>query len=177
MARLVTERLILREVDPERDFERWAMTQADPNTVRYLGNPPMNALEAWRHMALVVGHWKIRGYGFFSVEHRETGQWVGRVGPWNPGGWPVPEVGWIIAPDCLRKGYASEAAQASVDFAFETLGWDQVSHVIMEGNTGSVAVAERVGSSRLKTLKNLPPLTDQPIWIYGQSRQQWLSRQ
>ena len=73
-------------------------------------------------MALAMGHWAIRGYGFFSVEHRETGAWVGRIGPWYPEGWPGPEVGWTLSPDHRGRGYATEAARASVEFAFTELG-------------------------------------------------------
>jgi len=76
-----TERLVLREVDPERDFDGWAKAMADEDTVRYLGTAPMGRAQAWRSMAMVIGHWSIKGYGFFSLEHKETGQWVGRVGP------------------------------------------------------------------------------------------------
>ncbi|MEM9531624.1 MAG: GNAT family N-acetyltransferase [Pseudomonadota bacterium] len=173
---LVTERLLLRPVDPERDFERWALTQANPDTVRYLGYPPMNRLQTWRHIALVLGHWQILGYGFFSVEDRRTGQWVGRVGHWNPQGWPAPEVGWTIAPDCLRRGYASEAARACVDHAFESLGWSEVSHVILEGNVASARVAEKVGATLYKTVPNTPLLSDQPVWVYRQTREQWQAR-
>ena len=94
-----TERLILREIDPAKDFEAWARTSADENTVRYLGVKPMNRAEAWRSMAMVMGHWAIRGFGFFSLESKATGEWVGRVGPWYPEGWPAPEIGWAISPD------------------------------------------------------------------------------
>ena len=51
-----TERLILRQVDPDRDFEPWAKAMADENTVRYLGTKPMNRAESWRSMAVVIGH-------------------------------------------------------------------------------------------------------------------------
>lgn len=165
-----TQRLILRPVDPERDFEDWARTMADPETVRYLGTRPMSRLEAWRHMAGVVGHWQIRGYGFFSLELKATGQWVGRVGPWFPEGWPAPEVGWTISPDHLRRGYATEAARAAVDFAFENLGWETVSHVILVGNQASIRVAEKIGSALTDQLPNVPGLTDQPVLIYSQTR-------
>ena len=88
---LETDRLILRKIDPERDFDAWAESMADEGTVRYLGTKPMSRAESWRNMAQVIGHWAIRGYGFFSLESKETGEWVGRVGPWNPEGWPAPE--------------------------------------------------------------------------------------
>ena len=97
-----------------------ARAMADEATVRYLGVEPMNRQQAWRSMAAIMGHWEIRGYGFFSLESKETGEWVGRVGPWNPEGWPAPEVGWTISPDHLRKGYATEAAFASVGLRLST---------------------------------------------------------
>jgi len=166
---LETERLILRPVDPDRDFEPWAKAMADANTVRYLGTKPMNRAESWRSMAVVIGHWAIRGYGFFSLQHRETGEWVGRVGPWYPEGWPAPEVGWTISPDHLGRGYATEAALASLRYAFDTLGWKQVIHVIMEGNEASMAVARKIGSTPVREQQGVPGVTDQRVFIYGQT--------
>lgn len=165
-----TERLILRQTDPERDFPGLAAALNDEDTVRYLGAKPMSRADAWRSMAMVMGHWAIRGFGFFSVEHRETGEWVGRVGPWYPEGWPGREVGWLISPQHQRKGYASEAAGASIDFAFNTLGWDEVIHVIMEGNAPSIAVAEKLGSRLLRAQNGVPGVTDKRVLIYGQPR-------
>ena len=165
-----TERLVLRGIDPERDFDEWAYAMADPGTVRYLGIKPMNRAEAWRSMAVAIGHWQIRGYGFFSLEHKETGEWVGRVGPWCPEGWPAPEIGWTISPRHLRKGYATEAARVALDFAFNTLGWDSVIHCIMEGNEPSIGVARNIGSAYLRTEQGLPGVCDETILIYGQDR-------
>jgi RimJ/RimL family protein N-acetyltransferase len=165
-----TERLLLRKIDPERDFEPWAQSMADPATVRYLGVKPMNRAESWRHMAVIIGHWEIRGYGFFSLEHKETGHWVGRVGPWNPEGWPAPEVGWTISPDHQRKGYASEAARAAIEYAFTTLGWSEVSHVIVDGNVASIGVAEKIGSRFIRSQDGVPGIIDERVHVYGQSR-------
>lgn len=168
MTILKTERLILRPVDPERDFAGWARAMADPATVRYLTGKPMSEADAWRNMAMVVGHWQIRGYGFFSLEDRASGEWVGRVGPWNPHGWPQPEVGWTISPDHLRKGYAAEAGRASIEYAFDVLGWKSVVHVILEGNEASIGVAEKLGSKLIGRQDSLPGVTDTPVLIYGQ---------
>ncbi len=165
-----TERLILREIDPERDFEPWARSMADEITVRYLGTAPMNREQAWRNMAMAIGHWAIRGYGFFCLEHRETGQWVGRVGPWNPEGWPAPEIGWTISPDHLRQGYAYEAAVVSLDYVFNVLDWPRVIHVIMEGNQPSIALAEKLGSRLVRTQQGVPGVTDERVLIYGQEK-------
>jgi RimJ/RimL family protein N-acetyltransferase len=164
-----TDRLILRPVDPQRDFEPWAKAMADAGTVRYLGTKPMSRPEAWRSMAMVMGHWAIRGYGFFSLEHKETGAWVGRVGPWFPEGWPGREVGWTISPDHLRQGYAFEAAVAALNHVFATLRWPDVIHVILEGNRPSIALAEKLGSSLLRTQEGVPCVTDERVLIYGQA--------
>jgi RimJ/RimL family protein N-acetyltransferase len=129
----------------------------------------MDRALAWRNMAAIIGHWEIRGYGFFSVESKATGEWIGRVGPWNPEGWPEPEIGWTISPDHWGKGYATEAAQVSLRYAFDVLGWKRVIHVILTGNERSIAVAERLGSGFIRSQQGLPGVTDQQVLIYGQN--------
>lgn len=168
--RIETERLILRPIDAERDFEAWACCMADAETMRFIGGSVLSRPLAWRNMAAVMGHWQIRGYGFFSVERKDTGEWIGRVGPWNPEGWPEPEVGWAISREYWGQGFATEAARASVDFAFDTLGWKRVIHVILDGNDRSVAVAERVGSRFEKRLPHLPGVTEEEVLVYAQER-------
>ncbi len=166
--RIETERLILRDIDPERDFEDWARTMGDERTVRYTEGRVLDRARSWRHMAATMGHWQIRGYGFFSVEEKASGEWVGRVGPFFPEGWPAPEIGWTISPDHWNKGYATEAARAALDYVFKTLEWSRVIHVIIQGNERSIAVAEKIGSRLLRTQQGLPGVTDEEILIYGQ---------
>jgi len=166
--RIETERLVLRMIDPERDFEPWALMMADEQTVRFIGGQVMDRAAAWRHMAALIGHWTIRGYGFFSVEDRATGEWVGRVGPWYPEGWPAPEVGWSLAREHWGKGYATEAGRAAIDYAFGTLGWDRVIHAIVKGNAQSAAVARKLGSVLVETRQGLAGVTDQDVEIYAQ---------
>ncbi len=163
-----TERLILREIDPERDFESRARTMADERTVKFMDGKVQDRALAGRNMASVIGHWKIRGYGFFSVESKETGEWLGRVGPWYPEGWPEPEIGWTISPDHWGKGYATEAGRATLAFAFDTLGWTRVIHVILTGNEPSIAVAKKLGSAFIRSQQGLAGVTDQEVNIYGQ---------
>ena len=170
---LETERLILRHVDPDKDFDAWADCFSDDKTMRFIGGKPMCRAAAWRHMATVMGHQVIRGYSFYSVIEKSSGAWVGRVGPWNPIGWPEPEVGWTIHRDYWRKGYAKEAARACIDYAFETLGWDKVIHSIETENTASIKTAEALGSKRLYKIDELPPFTIEDLWAYGQSKADW----
>ena len=124
-----TERLILRTIDPDKDFEAWADCFSDKETMRFIGGGDgQSRAQAWRFMATAMGHESIRGYTFLSVIEKSTSEWVGRVGPWNPEGWPEPEIGWTIHRDHWRKGYAKEAGAACIDLAFNELGWDRVVH-------------------------------------------------
>ncbi|HSD69084.1 MAG TPA: GNAT family N-acetyltransferase [Woeseiaceae bacterium] len=167
--RIETPRLIMRNIDPARDFEGWSRLVADEETVRFIGGLVMDRALAWRNMAMVLGHWQLRGYGFFSVEDKATGEWLGRVGPWNPEGWPAPEVGWAIRREYWGKGYATEAGRAAIEYASRVLGWKEVIHVILPGNERSIAVAEKLGSRFLRKEKSLPGVTDKEVLVYGQN--------
>ena len=125
---------------------------------------------------MTAGSWSLLGFGMFSVIERDSGRWVGRVGPLHPDGWPGDEVGWGMAREAWGRGYASEAAAAAVEWAFEVLGWTEVIHCIDAGNTASERVAERLGSRPLRTGMLPPPYDGEPLTIWGQSREEWRSR-
>jgi RimJ/RimL family protein N-acetyltransferase len=112
----------------------------------------------------------------FSVLEKDTGRWVGRVGPWFPEGWPGAEVGWAIVRDRWGRGYAGEAAAATIDWAFETLGWSEIIHVIDVGNAASVAVARKLGSSHRGAGRLPAPHEKVPVDIWGQTRAEWALR-
>jgi RimJ/RimL family protein N-acetyltransferase len=147
-----TERLILRPWRPE-DAERHAEMLADPGTARFIApyGKPLSAMEAWRIMAVIVGHGALRGYTMFAVEEKATGLWVGRIGPWWPEGWPGLELGWALHPDARGKGFATEGARAALDWTFRTLKPDEVVSIIEPENAASIAVAERIGERFSRT--------------------------
>lgn len=145
MIQLETERLVLRMLRNE-DFDDYAAMCADPEIMRFLGDrKPMNRNQAWRHMASIVGHWQLRGYGFFAVEEKATGRFVGRVGFWNPEDWPDFEIGWTTVREHWGKGYATEAARACLSYAFTNLRRDYVTSLIDPNNAASIRVAEHLG--------------------------------
>ena len=163
-----TDRLIMREIDLDKDLDAFCETMRDPDTVRFIGGKTLDRAETWRAAAMLIGHMKVRGYGFMSVIEKSTGAWIGRVGPWNPVGWPEPEVGWTIHPAHTRKGFAKEAGAACVKYVFDDLGWDRIIHVIAEENIGSIKTAEAIGSTKMYPITNLPPFGDVKCWAYGQ---------
>src|SRR3546814_1841563 len=167
---LETERLILRA--PEAgDFEAWAAFSADEETMRHLGGVQDRAL-AWRGMCTVTGAWTVRGFSMFSVIEKASGRWVGRLGPWQPEGWPGTEVGWGLVRDAWGKGYATEGATAAMDYAFGALGWTEAIHTIEPANAGSQAVARRLGSTVLRQAQMPPPFAEVLPDVWGQRRAQ-----
>src|SRR6185436_8257047 len=96
---------------------------------------------AWRMLALLAGHWQLRGYGQWTVIEKSTRLVIGRVGLWNPEGWPGIEVGWVIRRSHWNHGYATEAARAAIDFGFDTVGADHLISLIRPDNARSIRVA------------------------------------
>jgi len=141
---LETERLVLR-MFRESDTDAYAEMVSDPEVMRFLGGQPVPRAEAWRNMALMLGHWHLRGYGMWAVAEKASGEMVGRVGCWNPEGWPGLEVGWTLRRRFWGRGYATEAARASARYAFESLGQERVISLIAPDNVNSIRVAERLG--------------------------------
>ena len=171
---LETERLILRPPAPV-DFEPYAHLMAHEATAQYIGGVQPRAV-AWRGFLSVAGAWSMQGFSFFTVVEKASGQWVGRVGPWYPEGWPGTEVGWSLGSGFQGKGYATEAAAAAIDWAFDNLGWTDVIHCIHPDNVASQAVAARLGSVNRGRGRMPEPYQDSLIDIWGQSREQWRAR-
>ena len=171
---LETERLILRPT-AAADFEAWAAFMADEDVTRYLGGVQARSV-AWRGMLQVAGAWSVQGYSMFSVIEKATGRWVGRLGPWQPEGWPGTEVGWGLSRDAWGKGYAMEGAVASIDWAFGHLGWTEVIHSIESENLASRRVAERLGSAVVRSEPLPAPYQDHLVDIWFQTREDWRAR-
>jgi RimJ/RimL family protein N-acetyltransferase len=127
------------------DLEPYAALCSDPEVMRYVGERcVLSREEAWRQMAMLAGHWHLRGFGMWAVEELETGTFVGRVGLHYPEGWPDREVAWALARRFWGRGYAAEAARAALAEAFQ-LGWPRIISLIDPANTRSIRLAERLG--------------------------------
>jgi RimJ/RimL family protein N-acetyltransferase len=171
---LETPRLLLRPPRRE-DFDSWATMMTDPEVTRFLGGPQPRTL-AWRGFMTMAGSWSLLGFGMFSVIHKPTGRWIGRLGPWVPEGWPGTEIGWGLTRESWGQGLATEGAAAAMTWACETLGWTDIVHPIAPENHASQAVAKKLGS-RNRGPGSLPaPLAGVRIDIWGQSSSEWRRR-
>lgn len=169
MVTLETERLVLRQFR-ESDLDVYAQICADPEVMQYVGaGQPLTRAEAWRSIATILGHWQLRGFGLWAVETKAHPQMIGRIGCWQPEGWPDFELGWLLGRDHWGQGYAIEAARSSLRYAFETLARPQIISLIKPGNQRSINVATRLG----ETLEGTTDIFGDPILVYGLSRQNW----
>ena len=149
---LTTERLLLRGWHAS-DEEPYLAMLADPEVMRFLGDGKVPApWEAWRAFAALAGHWMIRGFGMWAVEERATGAFVGRVGLLQPLGWPGLEIGYALDRRFWGRGYAREAAAASLEYARDTLDRDEVISIIRPNNARSIGVATSLGARPVESI-------------------------
>lgn len=168
---LETERLRLRPFQ-DADLDAYAAICADPDVMRYLGDgKTLTRGEAWRQIALILGHWQLRGFGLWAVEERASGALIGRIGFFEPEGWPGFELGWMLRRASWGKGYATEGARRALAHAFMVMGRDHVISLIRPANRPSVRVAERLG----ETLEGRTDLFGQEALVYGIARSAWRS--
>ena len=168
-----TERLVLRKPALE-DLDRWAEMMAADESARYIGGVQAKST-VWRIVMSHAGMWSLTGVAMFSVIEKSTNRWIGRVGPWQPLEWPGSEVGWGLHPDAWGKGYAFEAACASMEYAFGQLGWTDVIHCINPANEPSKRLARRLGSVLRGPGKLPAPYENEPVELWGQSRDEWVA--
>ena len=86
-------------VPAARHAAAFAALHADPYTMRHIGQGrPLDRTDAWLQLAMLIGHWQMRGYGVWMLEDPADGSFVGRVGLFHPAGWDEAELGWMIVP-------------------------------------------------------------------------------
>lgn len=177
---LATTRLRLRPWTPA-DRPEFARLNADPEVMEYLGG----VLSRERSDALVdriEAEFEARGFGLWAVEVRESSAFIGFVGlmtlTFEAEFTPAVEVGWRLARDAWGRGYASEAATASLAFGFESADLDEVVSTTSVLNARSQRVMQRIGMHRDPDADydhpNVPP--GDPLQrhvLYRISRRSW----
>jgi RimJ/RimL family protein N-acetyltransferase len=175
-----TARLRLRNWTPA-DAEPFARHTNTPAVMRWLGGvrsrEDMDAIVSERFIA-----WQeSRGHTFWVVERKEDGALLGFCGLKiaDDAGSPVEgelEIGWRLREDAWGQGYAREAAQASLDFAFGRLGAPRVVALTVAGNSASWGLMERLGMTRRPDLDYAGPAwAESEVIVYAIGRDEWAS--
>jgi RimJ/RimL family protein N-acetyltransferase len=147
---LTTERLRLRPWRPE-DLPRFAALNADPRVMEHFPKL-LTSEESNRQAAGIAQHFHKHGFGFWAVEVIGVADFVGFVGlsipTFEAHFTPCVEIGWRLACDHWRHGYATEAARAAIDCGFRRLGLAEIVAFTVPANRRSMAVMQRLGMTR-----------------------------
>jgi len=173
MTVIETPRLVMREL---RDADHAALFEMyqDPRVSRFIGGPPPPVEEYWRRVRSVYPAYYARhGFGLWATIRREDGRLLGRCGLLSQevGGERHVEVAYALAPEFWGRGYATEAAIASRDWAFRSLDVPHVVSLIDPANAASIAVAERNGMRPWK----MADFRGSPVRVYRITREEWKS--
>jgi RimJ/RimL family protein N-acetyltransferase len=144
---LETERLKLRGHRVE-DFVHCAAMWADPEVTRYIGGKPYTEEESWARLLRYAGHWSLLGFGYWVVEEKSAGHFVGEVGFADykrdlPALRGIPEIGWAFTTQARGKGYATEAVRAAVAWGDAHFPSPRTACIIHPENIASMRVAEK----------------------------------
>ena len=147
---LESQRLRLRG----QTFDDFADTSAlwsDALVTQFTTGKPLTREESWTRFLRYVGHWALLGFGYWIVEEKSTGQFVGEVGFGNfkrdldPPLGTIPELGWVLAPAHHGKGYATEAAAAALAWGRTHFQQSQFACLIHPDHRASIRVAAKCG--------------------------------
>ena len=126
---------------------------------------PHHHTASFEHLAGIIGHWQLRGFGRWMVADKPTDDPLGIVGVYHPDDWPEAEIAWSVYAHAEGKGIAYEAAKLSRDFAYKVLGWTRVVSLIMPDNERSIRLAERLGCRKEAPFRH-PTLGQLDIWAH-----------
>lgn len=167
--RVETQRLILRPHTVD-DFDDEAAMWSDPEVVRYIGGTPSTREQSWARLLRYAGHWALLGYGYWAIEERETGRFVGEAGfadyhrTIDPPLEGIPEIGWALAAHASGKGFATEAVRACVFWGQEHFPpGTMLACIVAPENRASIRVAEKCGFQLVRQVEYL----GQPTSVYS----------
>jgi len=147
---LETERLVLRAHRLE-DFPDCAALWGDPIVTQFIFGIPQRPEESWSRLLRYAGHWLLLGFGYWVVEEKATGKFLGEVGfadmkrDIEPPLGTAPEAGWVFAPAAHGKGFALEAVEASHVWGAKNFHTPNSACLIAPENEPSIRLAQKIG--------------------------------
>jgi len=176
---LETERLKLRQWEKE-DWPLFAASNSDAVTMEYFPNL-LSEAESYAIADKIQSLIELQGWGFWAVEEKDSGMFIGFVGlnsvlPTLPF-YPSVEIGWHLSRASWGRGYATEAAKAALEVAFNKLGFTEICSFTSVANARSIAVMRRLNMHNMHQNFEHPVLPEgSPLRehvLYKISKQQW----
>ena len=124
---------------------------SDPGVTRFIGGEPAGEQRTWARLLAYVGHWALMGYGYWVIEQRDSGEFVGEIGLADfkrdiaPPMRDTPELGFALASRFHGRGYATECARAVLEWADSNLSARRTVCLIDPDNLASRRVVEKCG--------------------------------
>jgi RimJ/RimL family protein N-acetyltransferase len=164
---LETERLRLRPYVLS-DFDAYAQMWADPDVVRFIGGKPFEREASWGRFVRQLGMWQLMGFGFFAIEEKATGSFLGEGGfhearrNLTPSIEGTMEAGWGLNTAGQGWGYATEAMTAAIGWAQAAFSDRRMTAIIDPDNQPSLHVAKKLGFAEFARTTYL----DKPIVVF-----------
>lgn len=173
-----TERLLIRQWIAA-DLAPFCELNRDPVAMEFF--PATLTDEQSRDlMNKIRNHIDQKGYGFFALERKDTGEFIGFTGLWHPSFTafftPCTEIGWRLLQDHWHQGFASEAAKACLQFGFTRLGLPEIVSFTSEHNHRSEQVMQKIGMEKTGTFDHpgiAPGYFLEKHVLYQISKEKW----
>jgi RimJ/RimL family protein N-acetyltransferase len=167
-----TARLLLR-VPQLADAEALMTILWDPEVVQQkqvtLHEPPGDLELALKNTSTMIRQWELRGYGQWCVVEKETSDVIGCVGFYHPQKpWPGVDLGWVIHRSRWGRGFATEAARASVEWAWQHTPVKRIVSLIAPDDLRSIRVATKIGETFERA--DVDPVHGEAMHIYAIDR-------
>lgn len=123
----------------------------DPAIAQAIGAKPFSSEETWARMLRYAGLWQWLGFGYWAVEEKSSGLFVGDVGfadfrrEMTPSIEGRPELGWVLIAHAHGRGYATEAVRAALHWGNQRFAAGSMVAIIGPDNRASIRVAEKCG--------------------------------
>lgn len=142
-----TERLRIRELEPELDGAFILDLLNQPSFIRYIGDRGVRTLSEAK--AFIENRYRQsyreNGFGLYAVDLKQDGAQIGICGFVRRGGLDDPDLGFAFLPEFEGRGYAFESSVAVLEYGREVLGIQRVMAITTIDNSNSVRLLERLG--------------------------------
>jgi RimJ/RimL family protein N-acetyltransferase len=172
MQDIETARLLLRRFTPY-DLDDFAMLNSDPDVMRYIGvGKPQSKAQTRMRLNAIHDHWEQHGFGLWAAVEKTSRAMIGFCGIQYLDNTSEIEIGYRLEKRFWGIGLATEAAGASLRYAFEQLGLERIVAVVHPENVASQSVIRKIGLKYLRGAR----FYDTDVEYYAITREEFEDR-